>query len=109
MTDIFLYIVFASIIVFDIVLAIRRKPTVSDFFRRWYETFIFVPYTVGFLFLGHFINIIPSKVNVVAIILFSLPVLVISIIFSALNIKIKRKWIIFIPVIVGYLVGDLFF
>ena len=87
MTDVFIFIIFGAIIIFDIFLAVRKKPTITDLFRRWYSQFIFVPFSVGFLFLGHFLDIIPNKVNVVAIIISGIIVLIISIILlSSLSI-----------------------
>lgn len=109
MTEVFIITIFVMIIIYDIFLAIKEKQTITDYFKRLYSQFIFAPFAVGFLFLGHFLDIIPNEVNVWGIIISGIIVLFISIIFNVKKIFIKPRWVCILPVLAGYLIGDLFF
>ena len=108
-TEIFTFIILGEIIAFDIYLAIKRKETITDYFKRLYSQFIFAPFAIGFIFLGHFLDLIPNHMNVPAMIISGVIVLAISIIFNIKKVFLKPRWLCILPILAGYLIGDLFF
>ena len=59
-TKTFIYAIFTIAIIFDIWLVVKygRGETITAKFRDWFKTLIIVPYAIGVLFIGHFLNII---------------------------------------------------
>ena len=112
MTDIFVYIVFGAIVMFDILLLVRQKKTITYFFRRWYQEFIFVPYAIGVIFLGHFINIIKvfegnNIVTIAGLCGTGIPVLIVSIVMQKKSRILHPRWLVILILLAGYIVGDL--
>ena len=112
MTDIFIFITIGAIAVFDAIVVIRKGIAITTFFQRWYVTFIFVPYSVGVVFLGHFGNYINLNITTAGklwgLIGFSIPVLILSIILDRAGKELPKRIYGLIPIAAGYLVGDLF-
>ena len=112
MTDIFIYIIFGAIIIFDIFLKIRNQYTVTRVMRSWYESTPFVPFTVGVIFLGHFLALMPwepsALVTILGLSISGSVMIALSIVFNVFDIKIKPRWLILLFILAGYLVGDCF-
>jgi hypothetical protein len=110
MTAIFIYIIFGAIIAFDIGLLIRKEKTITSVFRHWYESFIFVPFTVGVLFLGHFLSLMPwtppPLLTILGLSITGSIMLILSIVFTVKKIIIKPRVLILLFIALGYLVGD---
>jgi len=109
MTESFVFTITAIIIIYDIVIAVKEKQTITQYFKRLYSQFIFVPFAIGFIFLGHFLDLIPNHMNVPAMIISGVIVLAISIIFNIKKVFLKPRWLCILPILAGYLIGDLFF
>lgn len=63
MTEIFIYVTFGIIVIYDIIAVIAQQKyngkkiglvTITSVFRGWYNRVPLVPYMVGGVFLGHF-------------------------------------------------------
>lgn len=54
MTTIFIIIMFAMFIVFDVIVLVKNKQTITSVMRKWYKTMPLVPFMFGGLFIGHF-------------------------------------------------------
>ncbi len=110
-TSLFIYIIFGAIIAFDIYLAVRKKKTISEIFRRWYKGFPFVAYAVGAVFIGHFglwidFTFVPVKIALGIFIIYSVAVLILSITKQGKIYNIMNK-IFLIPMAMGAVVGCL--
>lgn len=124
MTTAFIYIVFAIIIIFDIIAVIIQGKkqaqkvglkTITRIFRHWYSSAHIVPYMAGGLFLGHFYlykfnKIFEIKTSIVFFIILS-SVYLAWFIFETLR-KNKSKIhllfnkIAFFPFIIGAAIGS---
>ena len=111
MTDIFIYIILGAIVVYDAIVVIRKGRSITSFFRRWYKTFIFVPFSIGVIFLGHFLDLIqivegigPRAIGLSAA---GAIVLLISIILDRTGKELPGRVYALIPIIIGYFVGDI--
>lgn len=115
MTNIFIYIIFGIALIFDIWLVIKygKDKSITSSFRNWYRTLIFVPYTIGVIFLGHFLNLIEIRDDalwiVVGLTSCSIPIIGISIYMRMKDKVLKKKWYPLIFILIGYFVGDIFF
>ena len=112
MTQYFIIAVFLFIILYDVFLLMKKGGTITSVIRRWYSQFIFVPFTIGVIFLGHFLNYIhisdqPSWI-IGGLAGFGLPVLVVSIVLDKKG-RAVPKWLVPVIIAAGYLVGDVFF
>jgi hypothetical protein len=113
MTSYFIISVFIIVIAFDVWLKLRDKKTITEVMRSWYQSFIFVPFTVGVLFLGHFLDYIHicddrPLMTILGLTSCGLTFLIISIFFS-INKIIIPKWLVPIIILLGYFFGDVFF
>ena len=103
--------VYFIIIIIDIILAVKKKHTITYVMRGWYEQFIFVPFNVGVLFLGHFLNLVVKKppvwLTVSGLLVFGLPMLGVSIYMKVTGKILKPRILIVLVLLAGYLVGDL--
>ena len=111
MTDIFLYVFFGTLAVYDIFLAYRKYKTITEVMKHWYVSFIFVPFLVGVIFLGHFLDLFDSgwltRYNIIGLVISGLIMLTISIILKAKNVELKHRVLCLIPILVGYVIGDM--
>ena len=115
MTAIFIYIMFGIMIAFDIFLVVKygREKTITAVFRQWYKTMVFIPYAIGVLFLGHFLNLIEIRDDalwiVVGLTSCSLPIIGISVYMKMKDKVLTKKWYPIIFIVIGYFVGDIWF
>lgn len=78
MTTVFIIFMFVVFILFDIIVLLGGKRTITSVMRKWYKTMPLVPFIFGVLFIGHFglANLwpvlIPKTLSIVVFILFSL-------------------------------------
>jgi hypothetical protein len=111
MTDIFIYIIFGAIIIFDIFLLIRKQKTITSVFRHWYDHFVFVPFCIGVLFLGHFLDIMPWKpaplLTILGLSISGIIMLIVSIVLTVNKTVIKPRALVLLFIVLGYLVGDI--
>ena len=120
MTETFCIIIFLSVVIYDIMLLIKKKrfpknsafKMVTEVFRHWYMGFPFVPFSVGVIFLGHFINTInvfdSGRLTLTVLLSIGVPLIALSFIMSAYNKMFTKKWVAVLLILAGYLVGDLF-
>lgn len=112
MGDIFIISYLIALVIYDIALGIRKKKTITFYMRKWYAEILIVPYAVGVIFLGHFLDLfnsgLSSKINVLILTLSGAIMLCLSIALKKSKIKIKKRILILIPIALGYLAGDLF-
>ena len=111
MTSIFIISVFSIIVIYDIIVAVTKRETITAVFRRWYTSKPYIPYMVGAVFIGHFQQLVPVK-GMPFFIVFSIIYLLWSIIMGATKIKWSRKFYelnckyFFIPMVIGTIVGS---
>ena len=112
MTLTFVICIVAFIVGYDAVLAYKKKKTVTAVFRHLYMTFVFCPFAVGVIALGHFLDLIVIdkgwQWTVGGLCGFGIPMLILSIVLSRKKITVP-KWLVPIIIIAGYCVGDIFF
>lgn len=53
-TKYFIIAVFLIIVIYDIWALVKKKGTITGWFRHWYKQLPIIPYLVGFIFIGHF-------------------------------------------------------
>ncbi len=112
MTLFFIILVTLFIIGYDIVLAIKKKKTITKVIRHLYVTFVFFPFSVGVIALGHFLDLIRIRNDVPWVVgglgISGAIMLAISIYMTKKEVELK-KWQPIIFLALGYLIGDIFF
>jgi len=115
MTEVFIYIMFGVMVIFDIYLVIKYgvDETITAKFRNWYRTFVFVPYAIGVLFLGHFLNLIEIRDDaqwiVIGLLSCSIPMIGVSVYMKMKKKVLTKKWYPVVFIAIGAIVGDIFF
>ena len=108
--EIFIYIIFGIIVVYDILLGVFKKDYITTVFRKWYTSKPIVPFMVGVVFIGHFQTLV--EVSCMPIFLaMSILYLAWWLIMSLTSINIGRKFYdinckyFFIPMVLGTIAG----
>jgi hypothetical protein len=111
MTTGFIIIIFSVIVIYDIIVAVTKRETITAVFRKWYSSKPIVPYMVGVVFIGHFQQLVPVK-GIPFFITFSAVYMLWCIIMSGTNINWSRKFYnlnckyFYIPMAIGTIVGS---
>ena len=112
MTTLFIILIFAIVVIYDIYLLIAKKQVITAVFRKWYKEKPIVPYMVGIVFIGHFQTLVNIS-NVPLFIILSAIYLLWCIIMTGTNLQWSRKFynlnckIFLIPMALGTIVGTL--
>lgn len=110
MTTIFIIVFFVGIVIYDAALVYKDKQTITACFRHWYNTLIIIPFAIGVIFLGHFLDLLqndpPALMTIIGLSASGLIALIISIVMRKNNIKLRHRALCLIPIVIGYFVGD---
>lgn len=111
MTDIFIYVYFGALVIYDCFLYARKKKTITEYMRKWYEETFIIPYAAGVIFLGHFPNLYQLDMvkwgSSLALFGTGTIAMVISILMKKYNYTWTPRGLVFIPIACGMVLGDL--
>jgi len=108
---VFIYAVFALIIIVDILLGVFKKKYITDIFREWYKSRHIVPFAVGVVFIGHFqtlvmVSCIPLFITLSVIYLAWFIIMNVTKINTTRRLHDLFNRLFFIPMLIGTVIGS---